>query len=270
MIRLGHITYSNCYPVHARLLEPDRPEWLEIVPGMPSELNAALERRAVDVAPASSIEFARHPEEYRVLPGLSIATRASARTILLASRAPLRDLHGAVVGLPTASASSVVLLKILLEVREGIRPHYVWFDQRAEDPLGSQADAALFIGDMALQVRRRAQGLVYDLGMEWVGWTGLPFVFALWQTWLGDERADDLRRLHTLLGESRAWAWERLPVLAVRTAAEFGWEPVELASYWESLDYGLDQELQAGLARFYTLAAELGELPHAPRLRFLR
>lgn len=269
MIRLGHITYSNCYPVHARLLEADRPEWIEVVRGTPSELNAALERGLVDVAPASSIEFARHPERYRLLPGLSIAARASARTILLVSQASLRELRGAVVGLPTASATSVVLLKILLELRERIRPRYVWFDQRVENPVGARADAALFIGDVARHVRRGAQGPVYDLGEEWAQWTGLPAVFALWQTWLGDERADDLRRLHALLRDSRAWAWERLPVLALRAAAEFGWEAVELASYWESLDYGLDDAVLAGLVHFYRLAAELGEIPEVPRLRFV-
>ena len=53
--------------------------------------------------------------------------------------------------MPTASATSVVLLKVLLRLRWGVRPRFRWFDQAAEDPFAAGADAALFIGDVALR-----------------------------------------------------------------------------------------------------------------------
>ena len=71
-LRLGHIVYSNCFPVHARLLDVGAPEWIDIVQGVPSQLNALLERGEIDVAPCSSIEFARNADRYRVLPDLVI------------------------------------------------------------------------------------------------------------------------------------------------------------------------------------------------------
>jgi chorismate dehydratase len=40
-------------------------------------------------------------------------------------------------------------------------------------------DAALMIGDQSMRARKEGL-LVMDLAEEWFGWTGLPFVFALW------------------------------------------------------------------------------------------
>ena len=51
MLKLGHITYSNCFPVHARIIDCGAPEGVEIVEGVPSYLNARLERGEIDVAP---------------------------------------------------------------------------------------------------------------------------------------------------------------------------------------------------------------------------
>lgn len=267
-IRLGHIAYSNCVPVHARLLGPDRPAGIEIVRGTPAELNRALAEGAVDIAPASSIEFARHPERYRILPGLSISSRGAVRTIVLASRVPWRELDEATVALPTASATSVVLLRALLEVRHEVRPRYVWFRQETEDPFGAGAAAALFIGDLAAAAHRAGHPHAYDLGTVWSEWTRLPFVFALWQTALGLDRADDLRGLRARLTDSRDWALARLGTLAAQHAADLGWEAGELESYWRSLDYGLDASLRDGLQAFYRFAAEIGDIPRAPELRF--
>jgi chorismate dehydratase len=268
-LRLGHIVYSNCYPVHARLLETP-PPWLEIVAGTPAELNAGLAEGRVDVAPASSIEFARHPDRYRILPGLSISSRGPVRTIAFAAARPWTELDGATVALPTASATSVWLLRILLEERVGVRPTYVWFRQESEDPRALGADAALFIGDLALAARRAGWPHLYDLGAEWDRWTGLPFVFALWQTPLGDDRADELEALRRALLDARAWAFAQLESLARRAAPRFGWAPEELAAYWRSLDYGLDPELLAGLQAFYRRAVALGALETVPPFRFAR
>ena len=42
-------------------------------------------------------------------------------------------------------------------------------------------DAALVIGDPALRLDPEAMRYVaLDLGAEWVAWSGLPMVFAVW------------------------------------------------------------------------------------------
>jgi chorismate dehydratase len=267
-LRLGHITYSNCYPVHARLLNGGAPPELEVVAGVPSHLNDLLARGEIDVAPCSSIEFARHADRYRVLPDLVIGADGAVRSILLLSRRAPEALTGARVAVPTASATSVVLLKVLLRARWGAAPVFHWFDQARDDPFAAGADAALFIGDVALRSGLHPDLPVrVDLGEAWQAHTGLPFAFAVWQAGAGRDAA--LRRLHRLLVESRDAGVADLEGLATRHAAEFGLPPRLLARYWSELRYDLDGRMREGLACFYRMAAEIGEIPRAPELRWL-
>ncbi len=265
MLRLGHIEYSNCFPVHALLVDRGAPDWLRLQPGIPSRLNAALAAGEIDVAPSSSIEYARHGGHYRILPDLVIGSDGPVQSILVESVRPLDALGGEEVAVPTASATSVVLLRILLEQRLGIRPHYRWFDQATEaDPIASGSAAALRIGDVALRREFPRARLVSDLAAVWNDWTGLPFAFAVWQAGLGPDADAELSRLHALLLESRAWFYAHASALADRHAASFGIPPRRLESYWRSLSYSLDARMRAGLLRFYACAAELREVPAPP------
>ncbi len=265
MLRLGHIEYSNCFPVHALLVDRGAPDWIRLLPGIPARLNAALAAGEIDVAPSSSIEYARHGDRYRILPDLVIGSDGPVQSILVESDRPLDALDGAEVALPTASATSVVLLRILLEQRLGLRPRYRWFDQATEaDPIAAGAAAALRIGDVALRRAFPAGRRVADLGAVWRDWTGLPFAFAVWQAGAGAEADRDLLRLHALLLESRAWFYAHAGELARRHAAAFGVEAHRLERYWRSLSYTLDERMRAGLRRYYAYAAELGEAPSPP------
>jgi chorismate dehydratase len=266
-LRLGHITYSNCFPVHARLIDRPRPGDPVLVEGIPSHLNERLARGEIDVAPCSSIEFARHADEYRVMPELVIGSRGAVRSILLLGKRPPAEFGGFSVGLPTASATSVVLLKILLRVRWGVSPDFFWFDQAREDPFARGAEAALFIGDVALRPDLHPEVPVrLDLGEEWSLETGLPFAFAVWQ--VGGVGAEASRQLRRLLIESRTYGLERRAELAERYASTFNFTAPLLDAYWRDLSYELDAPMEEGLRTFYRLAAEIGEISTVPELRW--
>lgn len=270
MLRLGHIRYSNCVPVHGRFLECGPPDSVTLVHGVPAQLNQGLAAGDVDVAPASSIEFARRADRYRVLPDLSISACGPVRTIRVLSRIPLPELReGARLAVPTASATSVVLLKIVMRQRFGIRADYFWFEQETDDPFAFGADAALYIGDVAHEHRLRPDMFGSDLGELWHEWTGLPFVFALWQTSLGPERDRELKDLAMELLASRDWSLQRLPELAGRCAHEYGWSSRDLVLYWKSLAFDWSEGLARGLEEFYRRAVEIGELGSAPSPAFL-
>jgi chorismate dehydratase len=268
-IRLGHITYSNCYPVHAGILDGGMGAGIRLVEGVPAHLNDLLGRGEIDVAPCSSIEFARHAASYRVMPDLVIGSRGPVRSILFLSRHDPETLEDAVVAVPTSSATSVVLLKVLLRIRWGVRARFVWFDQAVDDPFAGGAQAALFIGDVALRSGLFPQvGHRYDLGQVWWEHTGLPFAFAVWQT--GDGVPDaELGALHRTLLASREFGRSRSAELARRFSARWGFDPGFLESYWADLSYDLDPAMIEGLEAFYALAAEVGELRAAPRIHWL-
>ena len=267
-LRLGHIIYSNCFPVHARLMDCGAPEGITLTEGIPGVLNGMLERGEIDVAPSSSIEYARHADRYRILPDLVIGSRGPVRSILFLSRRDPAELGDSAVAMPTASATSVVLLKILLAKKWGVRPRTFWFDQARDDAFEQGADAALFIGDVALRDGLHAEmPFRYDLGQVWWEMTGLPFAFAVWQAAGGSDA--QLRRLHRVLLESRAYGCGHRAELAARWAPSFGFTPEFLDAYWAGLSFDLDAAMIEGLRTYYRLAAEIGEIERAPELRWV-
>lgn len=268
MIRLGHIEYSNCFPVHARLVSETLPASIEIVAGTPSELNAALAAGDIDVAPCSSIEYALHADTYRLLPDFVIGSDGPVGSILFQTKGPIRE--GARIAVPTASSTSVVLLKILLRLKYHVNAAYEWFDQSDDaDPVANGFDAALWIGDVALRRRMPPGHSVYDLGAEWKDWTGLPFVFAAWQTSAPSSRDDELRSLLEELHASHSWFIENASQLARENAVRFRLDANVLLSYWQSLRYSFDTDMQQGLLEYYRLAAQLGEAAAVDRLKWL-
>ena len=266
-LRLGDITYSNCFPVHARLVDRPRGGDPRLVRGIPSLLNRMLDEGEIDVSPSSSIEYARHADRYVILPELVIGSRGPVRSILFLSRVNPADLDQRVVAIPTASASSVVLLKILLGMRWNVAPAYHWFDQSQENPFLSGADAALFIGDVALRPALHDRILYrFDLGDVWFRATGLPFAFAVWQASGGSPQ--QLERLRALLVESRAYFRTHQERLAREHCDRFGLPSRLLSEYWSSLTYDLDDSMIEGLRTFYRLAFEMGEIEAVPELRW--
>jgi chorismate dehydratase len=269
MLTLGHIVYSNCFPVHARLIDQPGPGDPAIVEGVPATLNRLLAAGEIDVAPCSSIEYAVHAGRYRLMPDLVIGSRGAVRSILLLADRPLDQLGEQVIGIPTASATSVTLLKILLARRWGITARFRWFDQSTTDPIAEGAAAALYIGDVALRPSLHPElSFRFDLGAEWWEYTGLPFAFALWQA-SAPGREVELKRLHGTLVASRSWGLRERSSLAERHAARFGIPAEDLGRYWADLAYELDDEMLAGLIRFYELAVEVGELQTVPALRWV-
>jgi chorismate dehydratase len=303
-LRVGEIAYANVVPLFdawralAGVGPGASPPGVSIVRGDPATLNAALRAGEIDLAPCSSIEYARDAGRYRLLPDLSIAADGPVESVLLFLRRPLAALvAGAaagrrpVVALSPASATSNVLVQVLLAGRgveatyvpgsavlgdAGIRTH----PASTEPPIATEADAAVAIGDAALlaaaddAARARAAGFphVVDLGTLWRETSGHPFVFALWTIRDAAVAAHGgaVERLAADLIAAKAAARGRLAALAPREAARTGLPAPRLLRYWERLSYDLGPREQAGLLAYYGLAAREGFIPEVPPLRFVR
>ncbi len=268
MLTLGHIVYSNCFPPHAGIVTGATPFPFRLAEGIPTQLNRMLYDGAIDVSPSSSIEYAMNPGRYLILPGLSITSRDRVLSILLESKVPIEELDKRTVAMTTASATSVILLRILLEVRYRVRPAYILYEQGAEDP-ADRADAVLTIGDLAIQ--RAAVSTAphqYDLGALWHEFTGLPFVFALWHAQDRKGVRKELGPLYTCIEESKQYGLGRLAELAAAHHARFGIAADDLLAYWKLFSYDLDRDEQKGLTTYYGYAAEIGAIAPVTELRF--
>ena len=247
MIRLGRISYVNMAPVFYRL-EAD----VEEVSGVPTELNRRLLAGELDLAPISSIEYARNAERLRILPRLCVGSEGAVDSIQLVSRAPLERVR--TVAVTPESATSVVLTKVLLPEAEHV-------------PLGEEAEATLLIGDAALKSAFEDPTPHYDLGRLWRDRTGLPMVFAVWAA--PEPVPPELPDLEDALVASVRLARAEPEQLAYESSERYGYPPGFLARYFEKLRYSFGPRERAGLLTFLELAQDVGELDEVPELRFV-
>ena len=186
------------------------------------------------------------------LPDVGIACEGAVRSILLVSRRPFGEIR--TVAVDWGSRTSVALTRILLAERYGCRPAMTAQAPRLEEML-AECDAALIIGDPALHLNPDA--LPYrtlDLGAEWVAWTGLPMVFAVWA---GHEEQLTERVAEAFVG-SYEWGLGHIDEMVARAAAERGFEPQLAREYLtRHIVYRLSARHLEGLRLFRRLAAEL-------------
>jgi cyclic dehypoxanthinyl futalosine synthase len=171
------------------------------------------------------------------------------------------------------SATSVVLLQLLLRLR-GVRPEIHLLDGAPADVLaGGERRAVLLIGDDALKARGEAALARYvftDLGERWLAETGLPMVYAVWGV-----RREALER-----SPEAAAALDRLLVEGVarfaatddavdQAAVRFGVDAHSARTYYDRLSYDFGQNERKGLIRFLRLANEQGFLGAVPQPEFV-
>lgn len=272
MLRIGRIDYANCTPLFMQLEERLPVETTEIVHGVPATLNARLATGEVDLCISSSIEFSRHANDYAILPGHCIGSDGPVRSVLLFTTRPVETLAGEQLLVTAESATSVILLQILLAKRWGLSGCSVVASSLPWQEALQHSPGLLLIGDRALQAAGGGGAFhCYDLGQEWKRLTGLPFVYALWLINRVSARGKEtaLRQFCSLLDQARDRVVPDAELLA-RQAPESSWLGVQaLADYWRrSITYQLDTPHLEGLGRFYCLAAELGLIPALPRLLF--
>lgn len=201
MLRVGFIDYLNCLPLRLGLEATGGLEGVELVGGTPAATNRALLSGEVELGLVSSASWARNRDLLRRVPGYGIASDGPVMSVLLATRQgrPLDEARR--VALTSESETSHALAKVLLERVYSVSPRCEVVTTRLEWAL-AEYDAALFIGDTALEVRRLGGVDVYDLGALWKEMTGLPMVYAVWAS-----RRDPARYGFWVDRVARAVAW---------------------------------------------------------------
>jgi chorismate dehydratase len=247
VIRLGRISYVNMAPVFFRLDAE-----VEEVAGVPTDLNRRLLEAEIDLAPISSIEYARNADRLRILPRLCVSSEGAVDSIQLVSRVPLERVRS--VAVTPESATSVVLTKVLLPEAEHVG-------------LGEEADATLLIGDAALKSAFEDPTPHHDLGRLWQERTGLPMVFAVWAA--REPLTEGLSELEGALVESVRLARTEPERLAFESSDRYGYPAGFLARYFEKLRYSFGPRERAGLYTFLEMARDVGELEHVPEFRFV-
>lgn len=251
-LRIGAVSYLNSKPLIAGLTEL-LPE-AQLILDLPSRLAEGLARGDFDVALIPSIE-ACADHEYGIISDACVATRGPVLSVKFYGRVPPGEIR--TLALDEGSRTSAALVRILLYERFGVAPEVfsLPIGRGVED---TPADGILLIGDRAMQPPVEAFHTTWDLGEEWLRWTGLPFVFAMWVGRAGTG-ADGLARA---LECARDRGVQDIPRIAAHEAGRLGISCSVATQYLSrNLHFRLGSAERQGLALYYRLAARLGLAP---------
>lgn len=218
---------------------------------VPSRIAAMLRRRELCAGLVSAAALFSNPD-LQVVPGISISCKGPAESVKLFHKRPLEKCLET-VALDESSLSSVLLAKIVLKERYGLNPRFVSMPPVIPDMLDA-CDAAVTIGDTTMC----AVGGSYeeiDLGEEWHGLTGLPFVFAIWA--VNPDMAS--AELVEILSRSKLQGMACLQEIAKAESSRLGL-PEDICCHYlsEVMDYRLGARHIEALSLFRKKAREYG------------
>jgi chorismate dehydratase len=258
-LRLGAVSYLNTKPLVYGL--DAFPEQCDVRFDVPSTCATLLHEGKVDLGLIPAIEYLRG--DYRIVPGVSIASDGAVATVAIFTRTPMTQVRS--IALDLSSRTSVALTRVLCARHWHIEPSFTPAEPDLDAMLGG-AEAALVIGDPAFEIDPEARGVTkIDLGVEWKAMTGLPFVYAMW---VGRPHAATPAQCR-MLQEARDRGVAHLADIAREVSrGDAGLEQRSLIYLRDNLRYSLNDREAAGLRRFHELAAELGLVPELRPLRF--
>ena len=228
----------------------------------------------LDICPSSSIEYAKNPSKYQLLPGHSISSIGSVESVLLFSARPLSELNGVPIAITGESATSVALLQVLLKEFLRLEDVVCQVPEMSVEEVIASGEPALLIGDRALKMSGGGLPVehVIDLGALWHHFTGLPFVFALWtvRKEIAHQKSNEVALFVAQLNASRARAFNCLDEVVSKCDEVIWMGQDRLLSYLQNVSYNLDPLHIEGLDCFYALLEKYGLIESTPELEFFQ
>lgn len=256
-IRIGQISFTNVLPLY--LFFDKKNLSAEFIPQVPTGLNENMAKGSIDMGPISSFAYAEYQDQFTLLPNLSISACGPVRSIFLFTKEKIEELDGRCVAVTNTSATSVALLRILLEKFEGIRPVYVLMESDFKKMMNETA-ACLLIGDEAIKAYWANQGYTaYDLGEEWYKRTGLSMTFAVWavRNEIISTRQGELREIYSRFIDAREEGERRRATVIEEAKKQMGGDLSFWSTYFKGLCYHLGDKEVIGLQTFYNCAYDL-------------
>jgi chorismate dehydratase len=266
-LRVAAISYLNTAPLMWDFDWGGLRKKYEVAYTLPSACAEMLRAGTADIGIIPAAAYATIADLV-IVPDVAIATRGPVASIYLATKVPLDQIK--TIAADTSSRSSVALLKVLMAKKWQLEPEFVPAEPKIDKMLKT-ADAALLIGDPALMLGKKPPAGVqlYDLGEEWVNWTGKPFVFAFWAVRKAAHPEAHVAR-DFQLSRDRGLEPQNVAKIASEWRTRLGLSEVEITQYFtRNIEYQLASDCLEGLKLFYRYAEGIGALPAAPELDFL-
>lgn len=262
ILKIGRIDFTNVWPVFHYFPVSSFASSIEIISQVPTDLNRNMRNGSIDIGPISSFAYAESYNRYYILPDLSVSAHGSVRSILLFYRDSLDRVKNGRIALTTASATSVNLLKIILQKFHGGKPEYSFAPPSLHDMMEGM-DGALLIGDDAIRASWEQHDYqVLDLGAEWTRLTGCWMTFAIWaiQREVIEAMPELISQIQTAFLESKLKGHEDPSGIIGAAIERLGGTIDFWKQYFSDLSYEFTDEQKKGLQLYYQYAMELGLL----------
>ena len=168
-IKISAVSYTNTKPFiygieHSALLEQ-----IDLSLDIPTDCAAKLIDGQVDIGliPVAAIP---HVPNAHIVADYCIGSVGAVNSVFIFSKVPAHEIR--TVRLDSHSRTSNNLARVLLKFH---------FQQEVDYTTGAdvETDAIVLIGDRTFG-KKEQFAYAYDMGQEWMNFTGLPFVYAAW------------------------------------------------------------------------------------------
>jgi chorismate dehydratase len=261
--KIGFIKYSNCFPLYwtFKTRRSPRPE---IILGYPSQLNFLLRSQKLALSAISSVEYARAQSQYLLIDNISLNSRGYIKSVLFLSHKRIENLSGKKIVLTPASATSQIVLKILLDFFKNKKVSYI------SSPL-PEAVGILLIGDEALKYENKIYSFQYDLGKLWEEIFCQPIIFALWA--VNKSAWQKNKKMINYYAQEIIWAKENLnfnsPQFIKAAIKQYPQLKIDFKEYYQRLGYNLREEEKSAFLFLIERASKLNLSPPLKKLEFL-
>ena len=257
--RVGQINFSNCLPINLPIELGRVSLEATIVDGTPSELNNLIASGDLEITSGSSFLFLSR-NDLELVPNLSISSNGPVGSVLFFSKCKPEQLAGSIIAVPKASATSIRLTQLMLDLEYGVKPEVVVM----ENPTPSEAanprqQGALIIGDAALKVDDdwSSQNHRIDLGEWWTKRFKLPMVFGVFvaRQEFAEHFPDSYRHVSESLRTAREIGENELLEQVIDRAVNMtGLSRTRMETYFiDNLNWNLDAKHRESLELFARL-----------------
>jgi len=168
-IKISAVAYTNTKPFIYGIEKSEILNQLSLALDIPSDCAAKLINNQVDIGliPVAVIPFVH---QANIISNYCIGSVGAVNSVFILSNVPIAEIK--TVKLDPQSRTSNKLAEVLLKFHFKVPVTFIT-DQEA------QCDAIVLIGDRTFE-QKAAFNYAYDMGEEWMRFTGLPFVYAAW------------------------------------------------------------------------------------------
>lgn len=252
MYRVGAPSFSNTLPIAYPLTHGIISHDFNFTFGEPTYVNRLLDEDVIEIGLISAYHYLANTDRYSIFSSYGIGASDNVMSVCLFLNHEIKDFHKKTILVPTSSATSINLLKVLAHFYWDIEIECKEVDTKtiAKEDLEKE-DGFLLIGDEALLYRNSFSTTCIDLATEWYNFTGKKFIFALFAINKKNLQIDE-GSFSEKISQALNWSKNHKDTIIQQAQKKLDLPKETISCYFDVLQYELSQDHFDGLELFYS------------------